>query len=119
MVLNLSRGSILPAYMSSEHSLCSSVKYPDGYVMDQFKEKDLDGICDDPSSSWSSNLDLKNTHCKSELGGFCDRSADDIVDQLPVDPFGMEIRSTFTAIAGWFQGFEPDDESCSSGWDEG
>ncbi|KAM2955898.1 hypothetical protein FF2_023091 [Malus domestica] len=120
MALNLSRGSIFPAYLSAEHSLCSSVKYPDGYVMDQFKEKDLDGICDDPSSSWSSNLDLKNTHCKSELGGFCDRSADDIVDRLPVDPFGMEIRSTFTAITGWFQGFEPDDESCSSSaWDEG
>ncbi|KAM1009269.1 hypothetical protein FF1_044735 [Malus domestica] len=119
MALNLSRGSILPAYPSSEHSSCSSVKYPNGYVMDQFKEKDLDGICDDPSSSWSSNLDLKHTHCKSELGGYCDRSADDIVDRLPVDPFGMEIRSTFTAITGWFQGFEPNYESCSSGWDEG
>ncbi|TQD98117.1 hypothetical protein C1H46_016239 [Malus baccata] len=55
MALNLSRGSILPAYPSSEHSLCSSVKYPDGYVMDQFKEiRQVLGV----------------PICKSELGGF-------------------------------------------------
>ncbi|BBH00498.1 Ribonuclease inhibitor [Prunus dulcis] len=51
----------------------------------------------------------------TELGGYCDHSADDIVDRLPVDPFGMGIRSTFTAITGWLQGFEKEHESYGSG----
>ncbi|KAL6288201.1 hypothetical protein ACE6H2_012591 [Prunus campanulata] len=111
MALNLSRGSILPTYPSS-------VWYSNGYVMDQYKENNLDGVCDDSSSSWGFNFDLKNTHWETELGGYCDHSADDIVDRLPVDPFGMGIRSTFTAITGWLQGFEKEHESYGFGLHE-
>ncbi|KAH0984609.1 hypothetical protein GBA52_011786 [Prunus armeniaca] len=111
MALNLSRGSILPTYPSS-------VWYSNGYVMDQYKENNLDGVSADSSSSWGFNLDLRNTHWGTELGGYCDHSADDIVDRLPVDPFGMGIRSTFTAITGWLQGFEKEHESYGSGLHE-
>ncbi|PRQ54139.1 putative F-box domain, leucine-rich repeat domain, L domain-containing protein [Rosa chinensis] len=113
MALNLSRGSVLPKYPSPEHSLCSSVRCSNGYVRDQCKEKSLDG---DASSS---NAELKkNTHYKGELGGYCEPSVDDILDRLPVDPFGMDMRSTFTAISGWLEDFEKGCESYGFGVDE-
>ena len=98
MALNLSRGSVLPRYASPEHSLCSSIWCSNGYVKDQCKEKSLDG----DSSSSNTDLKKKSTHHKGELGGCCEPSVDDILDRLPVDPFGMDMRSTFTAISGWF-----------------
>ncbi|PRQ54148.1 putative F-box domain, leucine-rich repeat domain, L domain-containing protein [Rosa chinensis] len=113
MALNLSRGSVLPKYPSPEHSLCSSVRCSNGYVRDQCKEKSLDG---DASSS---NAELKkNTHYKGELGGYCEPSVDDILDRLPVDPFGMDMSSTFTAISGWLEDFEKGCESYGFGVDE-
>lgn len=119
MALNLSRDSTLPTYPSPEHSLCSSARCSNGCVIDQYKDKNLDGFYEDASSSRSSNPDLKkDTHCKAELSGYCDPSVDDILDRLPVDPFGMDMRSTFTAISGWLEGFEKGYESCGFGVDE-
>ncbi|KAL4378548.1 hypothetical protein GQ457_02G020850 [Hibiscus cannabinus] len=52
-------------------------------------------------SFWSCNWDVENDHFsgsgKSESIGFSEAVIDDIVDRLPADPFGMEIRSTFAA----------------------
>ncbi|KAK6280434.1 hypothetical protein POUND7_020701 [Theobroma cacao] len=64
-------------------------------------------------SFWSCNWDVEETlssgSSKSELNGFSEAINDDIVDRLPADPFGMEIRSTLTAaITGWIQDFEND-----------
>ncbi|XVE84104.1 hypothetical protein DITRI_Ditri16bG0142800 [Diplodiscus trichospermus] len=64
-------------------------------------------------SFWSCNWDVGKTHFsgsgKNESKGFSEAVNDDIVDRLPADPFGMEIRSTLTAaITGWFQDFEKD-----------
>ncbi|KAK7381016.1 hypothetical protein VNO78_33540 [Psophocarpus tetragonolobus] len=33
---------------------------------------------------------------------------DDVLDRLPMDPFGMNIESTITAISDWFEDFEWD-----------
>ncbi|KAK8653253.1 hypothetical protein V6N13_127262 [Hibiscus sabdariffa] len=60
-------------------------------------------------NSWSCNWDTENSCGKTESKGFYEAVNDDIVDRLPEDPFGMEIRSTFAAaITGWFQDFEND-----------
>ncbi|KAK8574382.1 hypothetical protein V6N13_034326 [Hibiscus sabdariffa] len=62
-------------------------------------------------SFWSCNWDVENDHfsgsVKSESIGFTEAVNDDIVDRLPADPFGMEIRSTFAAaITGWIHDVE-------------
>ncbi|GLU02182.1 hypothetical protein SLE2022_194450 [Rubroshorea leprosula] len=55
----------------------------------------------------SFNWDLENTHFrvngKPESKSFGEVVGDDILEKLPEDPFGMEIRSTFAAL-----GFVPD-----------
>ncbi|MBA0697750.1 hypothetical protein Goari_021276 [Gossypium aridum] len=59
-------------------------------------------------SYWSCNWDMENDHFSgSESKGFSEAVNDDIVDRLPADPFGMEIRSTFAAaITGWIHDVE-------------
>ena len=64
-------------------------------------------------SFWSCNWDVEKPHFsgsdKSESKSSSKAVNDDIVDRLPADPFGMEIRSTLTAaITGWIQDFEND-----------
>ncbi|OMO73569.1 hypothetical protein CCACVL1_17216 [Corchorus capsularis] len=63
-------------------------------------------------SSWSCNWDMEKTHVSgssiSESKGFSEVVNDDIVDRLPADPFGMEIRSTLTAAISLIQDFEND-----------
>lgn len=39
-------------------------------------------------------------------GGSREPIANDILDLLPSDPFGMDLSATFTAIAGWLEDFE-------------
>ncbi|XVE67767.1 hypothetical protein DITRI_Ditri09bG0014700 [Diplodiscus trichospermus] len=71
---------------------------------------------DDCGNSWSflsCNWDVEKPHFsgsgKSDSKGFSEAVNDDIVDRLPADPFGMEIRSTFAAaITGLIEGFEND-----------
>ncbi|KAK9271705.1 hypothetical protein L1049_002068 [Liquidambar formosana] len=58
-------------------------------------------------SFWGFDWGLENSHDyrweKGEKGGSCELGSDDILDLLPADPFEMDIRSTFTAITGWFE----------------
>lgn len=60
-------------------------------------------------SFWSCSWDTEISSGNTESKGFYEAVNDDIIDRLPEDPFGMEIRSTFAAaITGWFQDFEND-----------
>ncbi|XP_022750503.1 F-box protein SKIP14-like [Durio zibethinus] len=64
-------------------------------------------------SFWSCNWDLEKSHFSESGQGESKVSSeavdDDILDRLPADPFGMEIRSTLTAaITGWIKDFEND-----------
>jgi hypothetical protein len=68
--------------------------------------------------------ELQSSDCKgmskAELGGGVDSVADDdVIDKLPIDPFGMDINSTIT-ITGWFQnlGVESDWDFDGFGVDE-
>ncbi|KAK8716018.1 hypothetical protein V6N13_043339 [Hibiscus sabdariffa] len=77
-------------------------------------------------SFWSCNWDVENDHFsgsgKSESIGFSEAVNDDIVDRLPADPFGMEIRSTFAAaITGWIHDVENDlgSDFCVFGMQDG
>lgn len=48
-----------------------------------------------------------------EFEGCSKVASDNVVDELPADPFDMEIKSTFTAITGWFQDSEEEfDDIC-------
>lgn len=59
----------------------------------------------------SFEMNMEESHyqgmSKAELEGhskvICD---DDVVDRLPVDPFGMDMKSTVTTIKGWPQDFD-------------
>ncbi|KDP46340.1 hypothetical protein JCGZ_10180 [Jatropha curcas] len=75
--------------------------------------KNLDKV----GSSWSFrsfdlNLNVEKSNNqgmeKPELEGCSKVFSDDIADLLPVDPFGMDIKSTVTAIKGWLQEFDED-----------
>ncbi|KAG7982091.1 hypothetical protein I3843_04G032000 [Carya illinoinensis] len=71
--------------------------------------------------SWSFrglNSESEGSDCnkmgKAEFGGYGEPVlVDDVVDKLPVDPFGMDKRSTIT-ITGWFQDLvEESDSGCN------
>ena len=71
--------------------------------------------CDNAGNIWSfSGLDKESEDWnwevidKTELGESPKVAAHQILGELPDDPFGMEIKSTFTAITGWFQEFDKD-----------
>ncbi|XP_039061430.1 F-box protein SKIP14-like [Hibiscus syriacus] len=77
-------------------------------------------------SFWSCNWDVENDHFsgsgKSEPIGISEAVNDDIVDRLPADPFGMELRSTFAAaITGWIHDVENDlgSDFCVFGMQDG
>ncbi|KAK3183733.1 hypothetical protein Dsin_031019 [Dipteronia sinensis] len=57
---------------------------------------------------------------RTELGESPKVAAHQILGELPDDPFGMEIKSTITAITGWFQEFDTDfgSDLCGSGMGE-
>ncbi|KAK4402693.1 F-box protein SKIP14, partial [Sesamum angolense] len=42
------------------------------------------------------------------VNGSSESTSKDIVDLLPSDPFGMDIKTTFTAITGWLEDLEVD-----------
>ncbi|CAL1391510.1 unnamed protein product [Linum trigynum] len=44
----------------------------------------------------------------AELEAYGRAVSDDIFDRLPVDPFGMDIKSRFSAVKGWIGVFEAD-----------
>ncbi|XVF57867.1 hypothetical protein PTKIN_Ptkin07bG0017100 [Pterospermum kingtungense] len=80
---------------------------------------------DDIGNSWSCNWDVDKHFIgtgKCESKAFSEAVHDDIVDRLPADPFGMEIRSTLTAaITGWIHDFESDlgSDFCVFGMQDG
>ena len=115
MALNFSGGRVFSNHLSMEHNLGSSLPCSNGYFMDQ----GFDGKCDWSSegSIWVSKDSHFNGMEKTEKDGCGEDVNDDIIARLPEDPFEMNIKSTYTAITGWFEGFEMDSKSgsdCSS-----
>ncbi|KAL5860626.1 hypothetical protein ACOSQ4_001922 [Xanthoceras sorbifolium] len=71
--------------------------------------------CDNAGNIWSfSGLNKESEDWnwevidKTELGESHKVAADQILGELPDDPFGMELKSTFTTITGLFQDFDMD-----------
>lgn len=118
MAFNSSRGSICSTYRSPGQSLSSSIRCSNGYVLDNYADKNSDGIFDwtsSPSRDWDLEKTHRNDTGKTELGGHCEPMTDDVRAQLPVDPFGMDGSATLMAITGCFEGFEEGFESGSGG----
>lgn len=98
MALNFSRRPMFPNY-SSEEGLVSPINFgknPDGFA--------------NTASCRGFDWELENSHDyrreKGEKGkgvSCGEPVSDEILDLLPADPFGMDIRSTFTAITGWIE----------------
>ncbi|KAI4348264.1 hypothetical protein L6164_009004 [Bauhinia variegata] len=111
MAVNFSLGSSFSA--PPDTGLYASVgPVVDGYLINNYDYFD---------HSWSlysfNNAPEGNTcdeRVKAELED-CDSQAavavDDVLDRLPMDPFGMDIKSTITAISDWIQDFEWDIQS--------
>ncbi|KAF7819464.1 F-box protein SKIP14-like [Senna tora] len=109
MALNFSRDSSY--FTQSEKSLYQSI----GPVVDGYLLKNS-GCFGDSWSFCSFTRALEDDPCgeivDAEFGDFDDPAAvvaDDILDRLPRDPFGMNIiKSTFPQISDWIQDFELD-----------
>lgn len=57
---------------------------------------------------------ISNAYLMEGLPDNCDRSGSpesvskDVIDRLPLDPFDMDINTTFTAITGWLEDLDVD-----------
>ena len=93
----------------------SSVNLINGYFVDGFGDKSLDGF----GNLWNVDCGLENPQdCrtgKTEKEGSHEAVSDDIIDRLPADPFNMDIRTTFTAFKGWLDDFEKDSVGFGAG----
>ncbi|KZV39963.1 hypothetical protein F511_15625 [Dorcoceras hygrometricum] len=109
MALNYSHRPVLPAHVSDE-KLSSPLRIVNGYFVEGVSEKSGEAY----SSVWRGSLgeiDERSINCGSDGVDRCGSSestSKDIVDLLPSDPFGMDIKTTFTAITGWLEDLEVD-----------
>lgn len=105
-----------------EKGMFSSLNFINGYIVDGFGDKGLDGF---ESFDNLLNMDLEFDNPqdrrvpKGEKEGCYDAVPDDIIDLLPKDPFNMNIRTTFTAFKGWVGDFEKDSVMDSIGFGVG
>ncbi|KAF8399884.1 hypothetical protein HHK36_015754 [Tetracentron sinense] len=97
MTLNFSRHSIFPA-TPSEDSVVSSIRIANSYLVEGIPEKNGDGLGRPRHINWD----------KPDRGDSREPVSNDILDLLPLDPFGMDISATFTAITGWLEDLEAD-----------
>uniref|UniRef100_A0A5B6ZZ74 Putative F-box protein SKIP14 n=1 Tax=Davidia involucrata TaxID=16924 RepID=A0A5B6ZZ74_DAVIN len=84
----------------SEESLFSAIKFGNGYLMEGYPDKNLDGLGD----YWNFNWELEKSH--DHRREKTEKLSDDILDLLPSDPFGMDISTTFTAFSSWLEDIE-------------
>ncbi|KAL0357811.1 UNVERIFIED_CONTAM: F-box protein SKIP14 [Sesamum calycinum] len=99
MALNYSHRPVFPAHISEEN-LVSPVRIVNGYLVEDVAEKNGEAY----SRPWHMSrgeAEDRNFSCGRERVDRCSSSestSKDIVDLLPSDPFGMDIKTTFTAI---------------------
>ncbi|KAL0336021.1 UNVERIFIED_CONTAM: F-box protein SKIP14 [Sesamum radiatum] len=109
MALNYSHRPVFPAHISEEN-LVSPVRIVNGYLVEDVAEKNGEAY----SRPWHMSrgeAEDRNFSCGRERVDRCSSSestSKDIVDLLPSDPFGMDIKTTFTAITGWLEDLEVD-----------
>ncbi|RDX92001.1 F-box protein SKIP14, partial [Mucuna pruriens] len=108
-----------------EKNSCSSI----GSVLDGYLIKNCGGF-GNSCSLCGFNENLEEETCfemiNALLGDLDDAEEvvidDDVLDRLPMDPFGMDIESTFTAFSDWIEdfewGFRPENAEFGFGVDE-
>ncbi|XP_073019604.1 F-box protein SKIP14-like [Primulina eburnea] len=109
MALNYSHRPVLTAHVSDD-KLASPLRIVNGYLVECVPEMNGEGY----SGLWHGTLgeiDERSINCGRDGVDLCSSSEStsrDIVDLLPSDPFGMDIKTTFTAITGWLEDLEVD-----------
>uniref|UniRef100_A0A5B7BMW4 Putative F-box protein SKIP14 n=1 Tax=Davidia involucrata TaxID=16924 RepID=A0A5B7BMW4_DAVIN len=105
MALNFWHRPIFPAHLS-EDKLVSPMRIANEYLVEGNPERNSDAFV----RPWLSNVEdcFDYGRDRVDRGGSPDLMSMDILDQLPSDPFGMGISTTFTAITGWFEDMEVD-----------
>ncbi|KAI3467655.1 hypothetical protein Pfo_024318 [Paulownia fortunei] len=109
MALNYSHRPVFPAHIS-EDNLVSPVRIVNGYLVDGVPEKNGEGY-PRPWHVSRGEAEERNFNCGRDRVDRCSSSestSKDIVDLLPSDPFGMDIKTTVTAITGWLEDLEVD-----------
>ncbi|KAL0372311.1 UNVERIFIED_CONTAM: F-box protein SKIP14 [Sesamum calycinum] len=79
-----------------------------GYRIEGVPEKNREGYVRPWHASQGETEDW-HFHCGRDRVDCCcskESNSKDIVDLLPSDPFGMDIKTTFTAITGWLEDLE-------------
>ncbi|PIM98656.1 hypothetical protein CDL12_28863 [Handroanthus impetiginosus] len=107
MALNYSYRSVFPAHIS-EDDLASPLRIVNGYLMEGVLERNGEGYTR-PWHVSQGEAEERNFNCGRDRVDRCsspESTSKDIVDLLPSDPFGMDIKTTFTAIAGWLEDME-------------
>lgn len=102
MTLNFSRRPIFPTN-PSEENLVSSIRIGNGYVMEGISEKNGDGYVRARHYNWEYGNSFDSGIEMVDRETSRDPVCTDILDLLPVDPFGMNISATLTAITGWVE----------------
>lgn len=114
MALNYSHRPIIPAHLP-EDSLVSPLRVPNGYFSESVQENTGDGF----GNPWPLDQDLENYFDTGRENfdrvASRDSVSGDILDLLPLDPFGMGI-STVTTFSGWFEDW--DVVNCSGCWND-
>ena len=110
MALNFSYRPIFPGGLS-EDNLVSSMGMGNGYRVDGITEKSSSGGSDDGfGNGWhavDNSFDYGGDRCDrgTTTSTAHDSVSKDIIDRLPLDPFGMDINSTITAFTELLQDF--------------
>ncbi|KAL3511405.1 hypothetical protein ACH5RR_030806 [Cinchona calisaya] len=107
MALNYSHRPIFPAHIA-EDNLISPLRIVNGYLVEGIPERNCEGfaIPQNGSCEIEEFIDCARDGIDGCSSG--ESVAEDIIDLLPSDPFGMDISSTFTALTGWLEDLEGD-----------
>ncbi|KAL2233695.1 F-box protein SKIP14-like [Sesamum indicum] len=107
MALNYSQRPLFPALVS-EDNLVSPMRIVNGYCIEGVPEKNREGYARPWRASQGVTDDWHFNCGRDRVDCYCSKESNskDIVDLLPSDPFGMDIKTTFTAISGWLEDLE-------------
>lgn len=104
MALNFTHCAMFPVN-PSEGELASSIRIPDMFAGERNRNSFAKPQQFDYEMEDSYNF-MERDRGDESGGGVHDPIANDILDLLPSDPFGMDLSATFTAIADWLEDFE-------------
>ncbi|PIN26400.1 hypothetical protein CDL12_00859 [Handroanthus impetiginosus] len=107
MALNYSHWPTFTAHRPGDN-LMSPLRIVNGYLVEGVHENNGEGYAR-PWHATRKETQEWDFSCRTDRVDDCcspESISKDIADLLPSDPFGMDIKSTFTAITGWLEDLE-------------